>query len=146
MNSRAKGGVGHRYTKEWMERDGWTCVVQPHKAITWKGNDAVWYESGSNDFFSIPVEGETKKREGGFDVIAIRAIPEQEDLFGISIIQVKKTKKNPITPKLMDLLKRCADYHRLPYSICLVHWWPDGVGPTRGPVVKSVKEVVESAL
>lgn len=146
MNARAKGGIGHKYTREWLENDGWSCIVQPHRSITWKGNDAVWYESGSNDFFSIPVEGEDKKREGGFDILAFKAIPEQEDLFDIKLIQVKKTKKNPITPSLIALLRRCADHHRLPYSICFIYWWPDGVGPARGPVIKCVEEVVGNAV
>jgi hypothetical protein len=142
VNTKAKGRKGHALTQELLSKLGWAVYVCPHTQVEWRtvgqGEKLpIWQTSGFNDAFSIPT-GDGKKREGGFDIIALKAVEKPDGKLAqyFSLWQVKKTKANPLTPKLKSLICRCADAHHLPLSACYIIWWPDGVGINRGePVI-----------
>lgn len=147
--SKAKGNRGHQLTKEYLEKKGWSVWVKPHQETTWRGAGNEWRRTGSNDIFAIPKTGsDSHKKQGGFDILAIK------DMYSVNVYftyyqgidknseeinhtictfwQVKKTKRNPITPTLKKEIQECADYHKIPRSSCYIIWWPDGVGLKHG--------------
>jgi len=147
MDARAKGRMGHSYTQIFLERQGKAVYVCPHTQVSWRGGDPktaepIWNTSGFNDAFAVPKEDNPNKKEGGFDILAFNLYKKRHYTdFGEEYFletcegtfwQVKKTKANPITPKLKKLTQKCADYHNLPRRNCYIIWWPDGVGPDRG--------------
>lgn len=158
MNSRQKGRVGHTYTEQYLKERGWSTYTCPHATLQWEGGSSGW-----KDAFAAP--DENGKLIGGFDIIAERLAwcVEPDDVFkklinwvrcerrdllsfpqpqpaptpimASTLWQVKKTKRNSITPLLKKEIRHCADYHKLPRSSCFVIWWPNGHGPKGKPPV-----------
>lgn len=128
MNSKQKGAVGHRYTVEWLTTQGWSCWVKPHQDTVFNVETMQhsWRSTGSNDIFAAPDTDNKNKKVGGFDILAVRKTEYM-------LVQVKKTKANPITPKLISITEYCADYWCIPKENCCIMWWGDGDGPAKGP-------------
>lgn len=109
----------------------------PHKKRG--GFDIVAFKSFISifncDTDSYMLESYTKKREQDLK----QNFPVQSSLDFVTsavLYQVKKTKRNPITPGLKREIQECADYHKIPRSSCYIIWWPDGVGIKKGePVI-----------
>jgi hypothetical protein len=124
--------MGHEYSKKYLEDRGYNVYVCPHLQVTWRQGEggekkAEWLNSGWNDAFAVPCEDNPRKKEGGFDIIAL-----QKTSMVAVLVQVKKTKANPITAALKRLTRKSATYHQLPFENCYIHWWADGSGPERG--------------
>jgi hypothetical protein len=138
MNSRQKGRIGHTYTEQYLKERGWSTYTCPHATLQWEGGSSGW-----KDAFAAPSD-ENGKLIGGFDIIALKKYSNFNSnpdscSFGVcdsgikaTLWQVKKTKRNSITPLLKREIQHCADYHKLPRSSCYVIHWPDGVGPKKG--------------
>lgn len=139
MNSRQKGGIGHRYTEEWLKSFGWSVHTEGHQQIIYQRQGSGftsprWGSTGRNDAFSVPDPSRPGHNHGGFDHFAVR----KDGLNLITTLwQTKKTKVNPFTPANKSLIIRCADAHRLPLAACFLIWWGNGAGPKskRGPVI-----------
>ena len=136
MNSRQKGRVGHTYTETYLQDQGWSTYTCPHATLQWEGGTGGW-----NDAFAAPNEV-TDKKEGGFDIVAERAMyirdfetKNSKTVMVSTLWQVKKTKANPFTPKFKREIKRCVDYYNLVPSACFGIWWPNGHGPKGKPPV-----------